>query len=102
MQCTKQLKTSAEATSFQLTCKIIVFFCNSWVSFGKEQPKLNCGGQIAKKIMVNELQWLLEMGVSIFFHVMIFQSKVYPPKSHAISPDLASYISLLKLLIYVK
>ena len=67
MQCTKQLKTSAEATSFQLTCKIIVFFCNSWVSFGKEQPKLNCGGQIAKKIMVNELQWLLKMGVSISF-----------------------------------
>ena len=38
MQCTKQLKTSAEATSFQLTCKIIVFFCGSWVSFGKNNP----------------------------------------------------------------
>ena len=35
MQWTKQLKMIAEATSFQLTCKIIVFFCGSWVSFGK-------------------------------------------------------------------
>ena len=26
--------------------------------------QVNCGGQIAKKIMVNELQWLLKMGVS--------------------------------------
>ena len=29
--------------------------------------QVNCGGQIAKKIMVNELQWLLKMGVSISF-----------------------------------
>ena len=41
MQCTKQLKMSAEAISSRLTCKIIVFFCSSWVSCGKGQPQLN-------------------------------------------------------------
>ena len=84
MQCTKQLRMVAEATSFQLTCKIIASFAAVGWALEKTTPK-NCGKQIAigKKIM--NFSGSSKWGWAYLSHVMLFQYSPHMQLELAIS-----------------